>query len=259
MTFTIALAGKGGTGKTTVAALLIRHLIERHLGTVLAIDADPSSNLHMALGLPPARSVGEIREELLRSVDTKEVGVAVSRYDYLNLQIRMAMEEGDAVDLIAMGRPEGPGCYCPVNHMLREIVDRVATAYDFVVMDNEAGMEHLSRRTTRDVDVLLVVTDPTVRGLAAAQAMDKLTEQLSIGVRRKGLVVNRAPATLTQPLQDAIAASGLPLWAVVPDDPLVTEYDALGQALYRLPATAPVVQALHQLADVVLRRHAAPA
>lgn len=250
---TIALAGKGGVGKTTVAAMLVRYLIERRLGTVLAIDADPSSNLHMALGLPPAKSVGAIREELLNSVDRNEVGVAVSRYDYLNLQIRMAMEEGDTVDLIAMGRPEGPGCYCPVNHMLRDIVDRVSTTYDFIMMDNEAGMEHLSRRTTRDVDVLIVVTDPTVRGIAAAEAMDRLTYELSIGVKRKGLVVNRAPETMPEPLQTAIDKCGLELWATLPEDPLVNEYDAYGKPLATLPSDAPVVQAIERLAETVLQ------
>ena len=137
--------------------------------------------------------------------------------------------------------------------MLRDIVDRVSTTYAYVIMDNEAGMEHLSRRTTRDVDLLIIVTDPTVRGLAAAQAMDRLTHELSIGVKRKGLVVNRAPETLTEPLQMALDEGGLELWAKLPEDPLVNECDAYGRPLATLPTDTPVVRAIEQLADKVLQ------
>lgn len=140
MTKTIALAGKGGTGKTTIAALLIRSLLKRSSGPVLAIDADPATNLHLALGLPMPATAGEIREEMMDSAQAGELGVAISRHEYLTREIRMALEEGDQVDLLAMGRPEGQGCYCAVNHLLRQIVDDLGRSYEYVVIDNEAGM-----------------------------------------------------------------------------------------------------------------------
>src|SRR5512141_575998 len=155
MTTTIALAGKGGTGKTTVAGLLVRPLLQHRLGTVLAIDADPSSNLNLVLGLPLENTVGDIREDLLATVQSGAVGTGITRHDFLKSEVRLAVEEGDQVDLLAMGRPEGQGCYCPVNHMLRQIIDGLGQRYDFVVIDNEAGMEHLSRRTTQNVDLLV--------------------------------------------------------------------------------------------------------
>ena len=254
MTITIAVAGKGGTGKTTVAALLTRYLATHRRGrSILAIDADPSSNLHLVLGLPNPRSVGEIREEMLALSSTGTVGVGIARRDYLNTEVRMAVEEGDAVDLLAMGRPEGQGCYCSVNHLLRQIVDDLGHGYDYVVMDNEAGMEHLSRRTTEDVDWLLVVTDTSQRGIQAAKLMADLTRSLAIRVRNLGLVLNRAPGVLADATLAAIAQTGLPLWAQIPEDPLVTEFDRLGRPLAALPAEAPVVRAVERLAADVLR------
>ncbi|MCC7352435.1 MAG: AAA family ATPase [Anaerolineae bacterium] len=254
MTTTIALAGKGGTGKTTLAALLMRYLTTHHRGSsILAIDADPSSNLHLALGLPNPRSVGEIREEMLALSSSGTVGVGIARRDYLNSEVRMAVEEGDTVDLLAMGRPEGQGCYCSVNHLLRQIVDDLGHGYDYVVMDNEAGMEHLSRRTTENVDWLLMVTDTSQRGIQAAKTMAELARTLAIRVRNVGLVLNRAPAILPEATVAAIAQTGLPLWAQIPDDPLVTEFDGLGRPLAGLPADAPVVRAVERLAAGVLK------
>jgi len=199
LTTTIALAGKGGTGKTTVAALIIRYLVEERSGSILAIDADPASNLPMVLGMEAEQTVGDIREDMLDLVQTSgalagSMPGGMSKQEYLDYQIQMALEEGDRVDLLVMGRPEGPGCYCAANQMLRVIVDRLGKQYDYVVIDNEAGMEHLSRRTTRDVDVLLLVTDPTQRGLFAAKQMAAMVPELKISVGRVYLVVNRLPA-----------------------------------------------------------------
>ena len=167
MTTTIALAGKGGTGKTTVAALLVDILVKRGEYPILAIDADPSSNLNLALGVPLNKTVGDLREDLLADVQRTQMALGVSQREMLDVQIRMAVEEGEDFDLIAMGKPEGPGCYCPVNHSLRQIIDVMSESYAYVIMDNEAGMEHLSRRTTRDVEWLLLISDPTVRGVTA--------------------------------------------------------------------------------------------
>jgi CO dehydrogenase maturation factor len=249
MTMTIALAGKGGTGKTTVAALLVRHLIQRRLGTVLAIDADPAMNLNLVLGLPQTNTVGDIREGLLDAVQQGSIGTGITRHDFLNTEIRLAIEEGDHVDLLVMGRPEGQGCYCAVNHMLRQIVDGLGKAYDFIVIDNEAGMEHLSRRTTRDVDVLLVVTDPTVRGVKTAESIVKMADELQINVGKSMLIINRAAGDLPAALREAIDGLNIDLAAVIPADPQVGEFDAVGKPLVDLDAGAPVMRASGLLAD----------
>ena len=253
MTMTIALAGKGGTGKTTVAALLVRHLVKRHMGTVLAIDADPAMNLNQVLGLPLTQTVGDIREGLKEAVQRGEVGTGITRHDFLNTEIRLAIEEGDKVDLLVMGRPEGQGCYCAVNHSLRQIIDSLGRAYDFVVIDNEAGMEHLSRRTTRDVDVLLVVTDPTVRGVRTAESIVKLTDELEISVGHSLLVINRAAGDLPPVLRDTIAGLNIELGAVIPSDALVGEFDAIGRPLVELGPDSAVTRAIEALGEKLLR------
>ncbi len=250
MTITIAIAGKGGTGKTTLAALLVRYLTRKDGHTVLAIDADPSTNLNLALGLPLSKTVGDIREELLNEAQSGAVATGVARQDYLNYQLRLSIEEGDEVDLLAMGRPEGPGCYCPVNHMLRQIVDGLGTHYDYVVIDNEAGMEHLSRRTTRDVDLLLVVTDPTIRGAKAAQGILTLARELDINVKQTALVVNRVvDDELTEPLWEAIEEMEVELAGTIPADPNVNEFDAWGRPLIELGEDSPAAVAIHQLLE----------
>jgi CO dehydrogenase maturation factor len=247
MTTTIALAGKGGTGKTTLAALLIRHLIRHRLGNVLAIDADPSSNLHLVLGTPLTRTVGDIREDA-----RDQVPEGMARQDWLSYAVRMAVEEGDGFDLLAMGRPEGQGCYCAANHMLRAIVDGICKAYDYVVMDNEAGMEHLSRRTTRDVDHLLLVSDASLRGLTAAEAMLTLSHELDINVRKTHLVVNRVNGELPAAFQPRIEQMSLPLLATVPYDAQLAEFDGGGRPLVELPAESPVSQAAECIARQLL-------
>jgi len=246
MTKVLALAGKGGTGKTTLAALLIRSLLRRGQGPVLAIDADPAMNLHLALGLPAPTTVGELRE------DVRGAQLAISRHEHLTHQVRLALEEGDQVDLLAMGRPEGQGCYCAVNHLLRQILDDLGKTYAWVVIDNEAGMEHLSRRTTRDVDLLVVVTDPTVRGARAAQTIAAMASEEGMHVRRKMLVVNRTRGALPTELSEALAATGLPIAALLPADDLLNELDAHGASLLQLNGSSPAGQAVEELAALVL-------
>ncbi len=155
MTFTIAIAGKGGTGKTTLAGLLIDLLRQAGASPILAIDADPASNLNTVLDLPLERTVGDIREDTSEKARSGRLDAGVAKQDLLDYEINSSIVEGEGVDLLAMGRPEGPGCYCAANNMLRIIVDRISAGYEYVIIDNEAGLEHLSRRTTRDVDVLL--------------------------------------------------------------------------------------------------------
>jgi len=257
MTTTIALAGKGGTGKTTISALLVRYLIEERQGAILAIDADPATNLNLVLGLEAGQSVGAIREEMLDMVQTSgalagSMPGGMSKQEYLDYQVQMALEEGERVDLLVMGRPEGPGCYCAANQMLRVIVDKLEKQYDYVVIDNEAGMEHLSRRTTRDVDVLLLVTDPTQRGLITASHMAHMVPELEIGVERVHLIVNRLRDGLPEPLAKAIEEHGLNLIGTIPDDAAMAEYEFTGRPLVELPGDTVVYQAIREIAAQIV-------
>jgi CO dehydrogenase maturation factor len=264
MTVTIALAGKGGTGKTTVAAMVIRLIIEEQLGMVIAIDADPSSNLNMVLGLELDETVGDIREEMLAEIKST-VGAGalagglssgMSKNDYFDYHIRMATVEGDGVDLIAMGRPEGQGCYCAANNVMRTVMDRISANYDYVVMDNEAGLEHLSRRTTRDVDILLIVSDPTQRGIVAAQRVADLVDELEISVRSRYLIVNRLPLgkwdtgssdELPPALKEAAAAVKAEFLGIVPYDATLAEFEFTGRPLIELDDHSPVYQAVRAM------------
>lgn len=261
MTTTIALAGKGGVGKTTIAGMVIKYLAQVKDGAILAIDADPSSNLNMVLGLELEWTVGDIREDMLSQVKTSLTtgGAAmgalpggVSKHDYLDYEIRSSLAEGTHFDLIAMGRSEGPGCYCAVNHNLREVVDSISKNYRYVVIDNEAGMEHLSRRTTRDVDHLLVVTDPTQRGLVAAQRIAELRHELDIRVENAYLVLNRLSGDIPPALDASIRKLSIPLLGVVPADKDLTDFEFSGRPLVNLGDDSPVFTSVAKMMEQVL-------
>ena len=243
MSMTIAVAGKGGTGKTTIAALLAKFLATK--GTVLAVDADPSVNLHMALGLPEPETVGSIREELLKAGGSVS---GMSRHDYIELRAREAMVESEGLDLLAMGRPEGPGCYCPANYVLRLFLDKLTEAYDYVVIDNEAGMEHISRQTSRDIHTMLLVSDPTIRGVTAAGRAQALVKELGNRVSQTFLVINRVSGELSQEIQGAITAQELKLLALAPADPAVGELDAHGKPVAEIPPDSPLRAAVLDIA-----------
>ena len=252
MTKTLALAGKGGTGKTTLAALLIQAFLDHVKGPILAIDADPAANLHMALGMPLPETIGQIRETMSETAQAGQLGVSISRHEYLNHEVMMALEEGNNIDLLAMGRPEGQGCYCAVNHLLRQIIDDMGKSYPYIVIDNEAGMEHISRRTTRDVDMLLVVTDPSARGLRAAADIVRMAGDLEVNVKQIKLVVNRVLGELPQPLQEIIHKEGLEIAAAIPADERINHLDAYGEPLVELNGDSPAFKAVQSLASDIL-------
>jgi CO dehydrogenase maturation factor len=253
MTTTIALAGKGGVGKTTTAGMIIKYLMQSQPGAILAIDADPSSNLNMVLGLDLGWTVGDIREDMLAQVkSTLTAGGAamgaleggMSKHDYLDYEIRSALAEGDKFDLIAMGRSEGPGCYCAVNHNMREVIDSISKHYRYMVIDNEAGMEHLSRRTTRDVQHLIVVTDPTQRGLVAAERIAGFRKEMDIHIENTYLVVNRLNGKMPPALAAYIADMEIPLLGAIPADADLVEFEFSGRPLVDLGDESPVYQAV---------------
>ncbi|MEE9203018.1 MAG: AAA family ATPase [Dehalococcoidia bacterium] len=249
MTKIIAIAGKGGTGKTTLSALLADLLSQK--GVVLAIDADPSSNLHLTLGMNMTGSVGSVREEMLTQVRKGTFPPGMTKQDFLDLRIQESLVEGKQIDLLAMGRPEGPGCYCAANNMIRVALDRIEGNYDFIVIDNEAGMEHISRQTTQDVDVLLIVSDPTVRGVVTAVRMKELIGEIRTTVGRMALIVNRSGNGLSPEVEKLIKESGLDLISIIPQDPAVEAADRTGRPLSSLPADSPVRLAVLDIAQKV--------
>ena len=262
MTVTIALAGKGGVGKTTIAGMVIKYLVSTQPGSILAIDADPSSNLNMVLGLDLDWTVGDIRENLLAEVKSSltATGAAMgavrggmSKYDYLDYEVRSALAEGSRFDLIAMGRSEGPGCYCAVNHNLREVVDSISKNYRYVVIDNEAGMEHLSRRTTRNVELLLIVSDPTQRGIVAAERIAAFRHDMDIQIDKAGLIVNRVfGGVLPEALNERVEQLDIPLLGVIPADQNLMEFEFSGRPLVDLGEESPVFQAVKKIMDLAL-------
>jgi len=261
MTTTIALAGKGGVGKTTIAGMVIKYLAQSQNEAILAIDADPSSNLNMVLGLDLEWTVGDVREDMLAQVKDSLLasGAAmgalqggVSKREYLDYHIRNSLAEGGRFDLIAMGRSEGQGCYCAVNHNLREVVDSLSKNYRYVVIDNEAGMEHLSRRTTRDVQHLLVVSDPTQRGLVAAQRIAGFRDELDIQIENAYLILNRVNGPLPGELEEFIEMMDLPLLGVVPADQELASFEFSGRPLVELGDDSPVYQKVAEMMKEIL-------
>jgi len=246
VTKTIAIAGKGGTGKTTIAALLIELLSKK--GVVLAIDGDPSSNLNMALGLPLTDTIGDVREDMMKAVQSRTYDTSISKPDYLDMKIAESLVESKGIDLLAMGRPEGPGCYCAANNMLRTCLQRIAKNYDYMVVDCEAGMEHISRQTTQDVDILLLVSDHTLRGIVTAARMKELIGELRSSVGRIALVVNRVHNGLSPEIEKAIRDYDLDLVGVVPVDENVAKLDAGGAPLIDLPSDSPLRLAITDIA-----------
>jgi len=254
MTKTIAIAGKGGTGKTSVAALLIKLLSQK--GLVLAVDADPSTNLNQALGLPldDSKTVGRIREKMTEDVSKGRFSPSITKQEYLFGKIMESLVESKGFDLLAMGRPEGPGCYCAPNEFLRASMDKLVKdyKYSYIVMDCEAGMEHISRQTTRDVDVLLVISDPTIRGVTVAARIRKLIEELRSNVDKVGLIINRVRGELSPEIKKAIDESGLQVIALIPEDPDIANLEMKGRPVTELPRESPlqlkvkeVVEGLH--------------
>jgi len=237
----IALAGKGGTGKTTFAALTIGWLVKNGKKPVLAVDADANANLNEALGLSVSHTISEIISE---TKESKALPAGMSKDQFIEYRLNAALSEGKDVDLLVMGGPEGPGCYCFPNDLLRRHMEILSRNYPYLVMDNEAGLEHLSRRVARDVDVLFITSDPTVRGIRSAGRVRALVGALRLDIKEMYLVVTRAREGDLAALVPEIEAQKLTLAGTVPFDPLVSEYDLKGRALLELPDDAPSVVAV---------------
>jgi len=252
MGMTIAVAGKGGTGKTTVSALLIRSLIERGMKPLLAVDADPNANLGDKLGLATDTSIGELQAETLAKINDLPAGVPLSRH--LEYELHQAIAEGEGFDLLSMGHGEGPGCYCAINHILRRYLDTLRSSYRCTVLDNEAGMEHLSRRVSHGIDVLLVVSDANPAALRAASRITKMADDLELHIKRRFLVLNNLRGELPQRASDEIEKIGLDVIGRIPFDEQVIEVNLSGRPISALPAEAAALTRASELLDTLLEK-----
>lgn len=248
MPFSIALAGKGGSGKTTMAGLLIKYLVKKSKTPILAVDADCNANLNEVLGLEVKDTIGNAREEMKKGV----VPGSMTKDIFMEMKLEEAMVEAPGYDLIVMGQPEGAGCYCAANTLLAGFMERLAGNYPFIVLDNEAGMEHISRLTTKDVDILLIVTDTSRRGLQAALRIDELARSLNIGVGKSYVIINQVKNSLSEKAREMIEAGGLELAGTVPDDDTIYEYDFNGQATIEMPEESPSVRAAFEIFEKIV-------
>jgi len=240
----IAICGKGGVGKTTVSCLIVRSLLKSGARPLLAVDADPNSNLAPALGIEPEETVGQVLEEFHGKKLTIPPGMAKAAY--LELRLNQAIAESKGLDLLVMGRPEGPGCYCSANSILREMLERLVGNYQFAVLDNEAGMEHLSRRTANRIDALLMVTDPSMKGVRTVQGLLDLLAEISLPIVSKYVVLSRINGADPR-LIKAIEQLPVPLIGKVPEDKNVTEYDLELKSFLELPDDSPAVVAVNEM------------
>jgi len=247
MPFSIAISGKGGTGKTTLVALILKELLREGKTPVLVIDADHDGNLAGVLGIKGGRTVGEVVEEMQRKVSDFPPGF--SKDQWLEAKVAEVMVEERGYDFLSMGRGEGPGCYCYVNSVLRKIMDSVTRDYPYILMDNAAGMEHLSRRTTRNVDVLLVVSDHSMKGLESSKRIAELARELDLEIGRMGLIINRAPGEADQRLLKEVEASGLELYGVIPEDEEIRRYDLERRSLLELPDGNRAAEAVREVLE----------
>lgn len=243
MAYSIALAGKGGTGKTTLAGMLIKYLVAQGKTPVLAVDADSNANLNEVLGLEVHETLGNAREEMKKG----QVPSGMTKDVFINMKLEQAVIERDGFDLVVMGQPEGSGCYCAANSLLTAFLEKLIHNYAWLVMDNEAGMEHISRLTTSNVDVLLVVSDTSRRGVQAAVRIHQLAQNLHIGVGKSWLIINQARADVPPEVLNMATEAGLELLGTIPEDELVHDYDLNGRPTIDLPANSPAFSRASEL------------
>ena len=252
MAHVIAVAGKGGVGKTTLCGMMIQYLGERKKGPVLAVDADANSNLNEVLGVEVDTTLGDIREEIARAEmsSTSTIPKGMTKADYAEFKFASAMVEEDDYDLLVMGRTQGKGCYCYVNGLLQAQLTKFQNNYPYIIVDNEAGMEHISRGVLPSMETAILVSDCSRRGIQAVGRIAKLIEECEMHPKTVGLIVNRAPkGELNDGIKEEIALQGLNLLGVVPQDDMVYEYDCEGKPTTQIPADSPVKKALYEILD----------
>jgi CO dehydrogenase maturation factor len=251
LSFNIAVAGKGGSGKTSIASIIIRYLKNSGLEPILAVDADPNANLGESLGLDIKQTVGLMLDDFQK--DKIKIPPGMTKEAYLDYKLNEVIVEGKGLDLVTMGRGEGPECYCYPNLMLKKFADTLSGNYPYMVMDNEAGMEHLSRRTTQGIDELLIISDHSVKGVRTIARIKDLVADLKLSVKRQSVVINFVPAKLDPLVSDELNKLGISLTATVPLDEEVYQYDLKLKPLLELPDSSKAVKAVGDLMDKLLQ------
>lgn len=247
---TLAVAGKGGVGKTSITALIIKALVEAGKKPILAIDADSNSNLHEVLGIRQPRSVGCIREDARKLGE--DIPGGMTRDRFMEYQIQASLEEAKDLDFLSMGRPEGPGCYCMANNILRDVIAKLTANYSFVVVDNEAGMEHLSRRTEEEVDHLFVISDPAPRSIRTIGRIAELIDELGGRIHNKHLVLSRVQGGQANlPASTLREIEQLPYQpeVLIPYDDTLVDLDLHGEPLLKIPSDAPSYKAVKNMLE----------
>jgi len=248
MPHTIAVAGKGGVGKTTTCGMIINYLCKKNKGPVLVVDADANANLNEVLGVEMETSLGQIREEIAHAELKGTIPKGMSKADYAEFKFNSALIEEDDFDMLVMGRTQGQGCYCYVNGMLKTQVDKYARNYSYVVMDNEAGLEHVARGTLPHVDTMLLISDCSRRGIQAVARIAEMVKELNLNPGRMGLIVNRAPGgVLDEGIKAEIEKHGLTLFGVLPHSDAVYRCDCDGEPSANLPDSEPMKLALKEI------------
>jgi CO dehydrogenase maturation factor len=251
LSFNIAVAGKGGSGKTSIAALIIRYLRKNGKGPILAVDADPNANLGESLGLDVGQTIGSI----IASFNEEKINIpqGMTKEAYLEFKLNGTIVESEGLDLVTMGRGEGPECYCYPNLILRKFVDALSQNYAYVVMDNEAGMEHLSRRTTQNVDILLIVSDHSVKGLRTIGRIRDLVSELKLMVKKELIIINFVPTKIAPLLNEELDRLEIVPSALIPFDKEVQRYDLEMKSLFDLSDTSKAVMAVNDLMNTLLK------
>ena len=243
----IAVAGKGGTGKTTLVGLILRYLAEKGLKPVLAVDADANANLSEVLGVEVPGTIGELREGMKTEVPT-----GMTKEAYMEYNIQKILVETGTYDLLVMGLPEGAGCYCYANALCKKFIDFMINEYDYVVMDNEAGLEHLSRLLTKDIDLLIMVSDPSLRGIRTAGRIKQLIEKLRLNIKKLALIINRAPKEgISAEAHQLIDQLGLELAGIIPEDPTIAQFDREGKPSVEIPDDALSYRGLSEIMEAI--------
>ena len=248
MAYSISLAGKGGTGKTTVAGMLVKYLISKQKTPVLAVDADSNANLNEVLGVEVSDTIGNAREEMKKGI----VPSGMTKDVFISMKLEQAVIETQGFDLVVMGQPEGAGCYCAANSLLTNFLDRLIGNYPYIVMDNEAGMEHISRLTTNNVDVLLIVSDTSRRGIQAAGRINKLAKALNIGVAKSFLIINQAKEPPSDAMRKIIEEDGLEFAGTIPEDESIYDFDMNGRPTVEIPDDNKALQAAYAIFDKIM-------
>ncbi len=248
MAVKIAVAGKGGTGKTTLTGLMIRYIVENKLGSVLAVDADTNSNLNEVLGIEVNETIGNARETMKTDVPS-----GMPKDTFIEYKVQEAVNEGDGYDLLVMGTPEGQGCYCAANTLCKKYIDVLLDNYDYIVIDNEAGMEHMSRLLTKDIDHFFIISDPSRRGLMTVKRIKELGETLKLNIANYYIIVNRVRGEIDDATKKFLEKEGISPDVYIQEDEKISELDMAGEPTYNLPADSVSVKQMFNFLDKIFK------